>query len=327
VGRSPFQNPYWHHLWWEHLGHAGNWRPYTVAAYKRDKLVAVVPLAVCWTRGIRRLEWAGVSFFDYPDLLAYHDVDIRSLWYEITCLGGYDFARLRDVRADGPSFPALQSMAREAAQTTPVYAIDFEQSNGQDWFTTLSKRTRANHAASLRRLARIGETSMQLVTDAAAIPHTISQLMMQKRAWAEKRGLGDELTDRSQRFLECLAHQALSDGNLHLSVLRSGDETTSMHLGFVSQDGFYYYLPSYDPSFANISPGRVHLVELIKWAGDNGYGRFDFLRGEDPYKTSWGKESRKLHDFMYPRGWVGRLATGVHSLRRAGRTALPMSAG
>ncbi|MGE0224313.1 MAG: GNAT family N-acetyltransferase [Acetobacteraceae bacterium] len=316
VGRSPFQNPRWHRLWWEHIGSAGNWRPYTVAAYRGDDLVAVVPLAVNWTRGIRQLEWAGISFFDYPDLLAEHHVDVEFLWHAITCLGGFDVARLRDVRADGQSFPALKLLSREAARSSPVYAIELEHGSGQAWYETLSKRSRANHAASLRRLERIGTTSLRQVTDVSAVPGAIRLLVEQKREWAEKRGLENELSERSQRFLECLALQALSDGNLHLSMLQSGNETIAMHFGFVSQDGFYYYLPSYHPGFAAMSPGRVHLVEMVKWAGDNGYRRFDFLRGEDQYKSLWGREARELHDFTLPRGWVGRIATGVHGLRQ-----------
>ncbi|MGE4048278.1 MAG: GNAT family N-acetyltransferase [Acetobacteraceae bacterium] len=326
AGRSLFQNPHWHHLWWDHLGYAEGWRAYTIAAYESGGLIAVAPLAVCSTRGIRQLEWAGVSFFDYPDLLADDHVDALSIWRAIRCLGGYDIARLRDVRADGRSFSALTSLVHEAAQTTQVYAADLTNRNGQEWFAGLSKRTRANHAASLRRLAETGATSLHRVTAVSAIPNVVGQLVAQKMAWAEKRGIATPLTKRSKIFLEKLALQALSEGVLHLSTLRSGEQTTSTHLGFVSKDGFYYYLPSYHPGFAAMSPGRVHMIELIKWAADNGYPRFDFLRGEDRYKANFGKQARELHDFTFPAGLLGRLAIQARSLRRrVGRIPLQMS--
>jgi len=255
--------------------------------------------------------------FDYPDILIAPGANPLSIWRAIQDFGGYDVARLRHVRANGNSAAALKRLARETSGPSWAYAIDLSQETGQSWFSTLSKRTRANHAAALRRLERMGPTSVEQVTDSPAVLSTIRRLIEQKAVWAAERQLPTTFTEGGFRtFLENLALQALSEKNLHLSILRCGNETASVHLGFVSDDGFYYYMPSYHSGFAAMSPGRVHLIELVKWAINSGCRRFDFLRGEDPYKTALGKQSRQLHDFMFARGVVGQLALSLHDLRQ-----------
>src|SRR4051812_22154139 len=90
AGQSLFQNPLWHRIWWDHLGHSGGWEPYTVVAYEEQHLVALAPLVISWVHGIRRLEWAGMDVFDYPDILIAPGVDPLSVWRAIKDLGGYD---------------------------------------------------------------------------------------------------------------------------------------------------------------------------------------------------------------------------------------------
>jgi CelD/BcsL family acetyltransferase involved in cellulose biosynthesis len=326
-GHNLFQNPQWHRMWWDKIGFRDGWVPHIVVARRRDRVVAVASLAISRSRGIRCLEWAGASFFDYPEILADPDVDVLSFWQSIRQFGGYDVARLRDVRSDGSSVPALRVLAREADDTTRVYAIELNHGTGADWFSTLSKRSRDNHLASLRRLQRAGEVSMQVAGAPDEVGRMIGELVEQKLAWAAARSVDTTMAERDvQGFLEELALQALADGNLHLSALRCGDRSVSTHLGFVSNDGYYYYLPSYDGAFAAMSPGRVHLVQLVMWAVDNGYHRFDFLRGEDRYKASLGQHARELRHYVFTRGAVGRLALCVAALRqRFGQMSLQAS--
>jgi CelD/BcsL family acetyltransferase involved in cellulose biosynthesis len=157
---------------------------------------------------------------------------------------------------------------------------------------------------------------MHVVSEATEVPGLVALLVDLKSVWARTRGVESDLSrPGTPRFLEQVALQSLADGNLHLSVLTCGDRTIAIHLGFVSQDGFYYYQPSYDAAFAKMSPGRLHLTMLIMWAVDNGHHRFDLLRGDDRYKTALGSEVRVLNDYMFTRGPVGAAAAHLHALR------------
>ena len=109
---------------------------------------------------------------------------------------------------------------------------------------------------------------------------------------------------------------AYRDRTLHLTTLDCGTQTVAAHFGFVSRDGFYYYMPAYDVALASSSPGRVHLNLMVMWAIDNGLCRFDFLRGQADYKTRLGLASRQLEDYLFSNGVVGAAALRAYLWRR-----------
>jgi CelD/BcsL family acetyltransferase involved in cellulose biosynthesis len=316
AGNNLFQNPQWHRIWWDTIGQGEGWRPHVVAGHVGGRLQAVAPLAVRRARGLRRLEWAGFLAFDYPDLLSADGVNSALFWKLVRDSGGYDVAHIRQVRHDGGSCAALRSLARRRSDGAPVFEIELAHPSSDHWFKAQSKRTRANHLASIRQIEKIGPLGLNIVRDVAEVPKLVALLVDLKNAWAATRGVDSDLSrPGTPEFLEQVALQALAEGDLHLSVLTCGERIISIHLGFVSQDGFYYYQPSYDATFAKMSPGRLHLSKLIMWAIDNGYHRFDLLRGDDPYKVAIGKPARVLHDYMFTRGPVGAVAAHLHAAR------------
>ncbi len=315
-GNNLFQNPTWHRIWWDTIGPLAAWRPHVVAGHVDGSLVAVASLAVRRSRGLRTLEWAGVQAFDYPDILSAVDVDLTHFWKLIRSTGGYDVAHIRHVKGDGGSCLALRSLAQKRSYSDPVYDIDLSYASGEAWFATLSKRTRSNHVANLRQIAKRGPLRMEIINDPAEVPRLVALLVELKERWATSRGLQSDLSrPGAPEFMEQLGMQALREGNLHLSVVTCGERIMSIHFGFISQDGFYYYQPSYDPEFAKMSPGRLHLTMLVMWAIDNGYHRFDFLRGDDTYKTAIGTAARVLNTYTFARGPVGRMAMQLHAVR------------
>ena len=55
------------------------------------------------------------------------------------------------------------------------------------------------------------------------------------------------------------------------------------------------YNSGFDTGLAALSPGIVLLVRVIRDALERGVGRFDFLRGEEPYKLGFGARSEELY--------------------------------
>jgi CelD/BcsL family acetyltransferase involved in cellulose biosynthesis len=312
-GRDPFQNPRWYQAWWDNVGERDGWQPHVATGRVEGQLTAVAPLAVSRSMGIRKLEWAGTQFFDYPDVLAADDADIRHFWNAIRRIGRFDIARLRDVRFDGHSSPVLDSMAGATGPGSPVYEIKLSHSSGAEWLESLSTRMRANQRANIRQIEKQGPLTLTLASDPDAVTRSMDILLDLKSAWAKTRETGDGIARPDvQNLMRRLAIESLHDGSLHLSSLKCGDHTIAINLGFIRRGSFYYYLPAYDAAFAKMSPGRVHLMMLISSAIDRGLRRFDFLRGEDPYKVQFGKPARTLHDYTFSRGLIGGLAARLH---------------
>jgi CelD/BcsL family acetyltransferase involved in cellulose biosynthesis len=173
-------------------------------------------------------------------------------------------------------------------------------------------------------LATLGPVTMRRATQPDEITDAVKTIVRFKAEWLRSRGIESVfLRDGIEAYLTNFAMAASRDQALHLTTLDCGGQSLAAHLGFVSQDGFYYYLPSYDIASARLSPGRVHINLMVMWAIDNGLHRFDFLRGEAEYKTQLGSISRQLEDYAFSQGLFGTAALQVYLWQQNRRSVVP----
>ncbi len=139
----------------------------------------------------------------------------------------------------------------------------------------------------------------------------LEALVRQKADWLQTHDKHSWLTDESARgaaLLETIVQTALGAGTLHLCWLECAEEIIATHLGFEDQDVLYWYLPTYAARWARFAPGRLMLLKLISWAIDQGLSGFDFMRGEEPYKTRLSSNHLELTEFFFASSHVARLA-------------------
>jgi CelD/BcsL family acetyltransferase involved in cellulose biosynthesis len=323
VGRSPFTDSRWIDAWWRFLGKPHGFRLHVAAGWESDRLVAVAPLAVVRRHGLRRLQWAGAEVFDYCDMLLEDQRHAATLWQAVRRRGGYDLAQLRDVVPAASCLPALSAFASRVRHAQACH-IRIDWPTGEAWLAQLSSSTRSLYRRRLRQLEAKGPVRYE-VTRVAPLPgEVIDALVRQKTAWCAEHGKSSVFAKPgAAAFFRRLAELGAEAGNLHLSSLHCGEQIVATHLGFVHADTFYWYMPSYDGAFAQVSPGRVMMMKCIGWAIDNGLGEFDFLRGEEDYKNSFANGTRDLAHFAFPGSLVGCVAHWV----RAHQAAQPLGLG
>lgn len=95
-------------------------------------------------------------------------------------------------------------------------------------------------------------------------------------------------------FHQKLLQRGLAAGIVHFSELRVDGRPLSWHFGFVWNGRYYYYLPAIDGDFANYSPGKVHVLCCIDSAIKSRVRIFDFLRGDESYKSGWASQVLEL---------------------------------
>lgn len=326
-GRSPFQNPELHRIWWHHLGLREGWCPIVAIGQDNGRLIAIASLAVKRSRMLRTLEWAGTAAFDYPEVLMAPGVDAAPLWQALQRSGRYDIARMRWVRSDALGRQPLLGFARKTGIGHPIHAIEFVHPDGQTWLNSLPKSMRAEHREKLRQLSKLGPVRMHRVTQPEEIADAVRTLIRFKAEWSRSRATETVyLADGMAAYFEEVALAAMRDQTLHLTVLKCGEQSLAAHLGFASRDGFYYYVSSYDIESAKLSPGRVHMNLMVMWAIDNSLHRFDFLRGEADYKVRLGTVSRHLEDYAFSRGILGSAALQTY-LWQQERRPIPVERG
>src|SRR3989449_10630318 len=66
------------------------------------------------------------------------------------------------------------------------------------------------------------------------------------------------------------------------------------------------------PRWARASVGKVLMEMMVRRAIERGYRRFDFLRGDDPYKLEWTRTERTTRVLVvFRRGVRGRWLQGL----------------
>ena len=78
-------------------------------------------------------------------------------------------------------------------------------------------------------------------------------------------------------------------------VSGESDAPVAAAIGFQDSEGYYLYNSAYDPANRAISPGIVMLMLLFEQAIEAGVAIFDFLKGDESYKSRLGAQPRPLY--------------------------------
>lgn len=110
---------------------------------------------------------------------------------------------------------------------------------------------------------------------------------------------GDFMTEERAELFGALARQ---DG-WRIDVLTTDhDRASAAVFGWSGPSGYFLYNSSYDPVFADASPGVVLLASMIERAIGEGMPRFDFLKGDEAYKFRLGATERPLTEIVATAG-------------------------
>jgi CelD/BcsL family acetyltransferase involved in cellulose biosynthesis len=101
-------------------------------------------------------------------------------------------------------------------------------------------------------------------------------------------------SDQFAAFHHELAQRFLESGRLRFMWLELEGRPLAVEYSFVGGDTVYYYQGGFEPELAELGPGTAMLAVSLQQAIEAGFRHFDFLRGDEPYKTTWNAEPRPL---------------------------------
>jgi len=92
-------------------------------------------------------------------------------------------------------------------------------------------------------------------------------------------------------------HRRLAVGadSVRFCGLRLNNQLIAVIYGFEFCNRFFYYQVAHDPAYGNLSPGSVLLFFVIENCCERGISEFNFLQGDESYKSIWTKDSRALY--------------------------------
>lgn len=168
-----------------------------------------------------------------------------------------------------------------------------------DFETYLKDKVSANTRQKLRRLLRQLDSSDTLritIATADTYDRDIDTLIsLWKITWADRKGADLDRLAAKYRSILRLAARA---GHLYMPVLWSGDRPVGVlgNLIDVEKKSVLYFIAGRDETFTNPSPGLLMHADSIRWAIEHRFTTYDFLRGSEPFKYSFGSTDKRIRN-------------------------------
>ena len=308
-GALAFNHPDWLMPWWGTLGKETE--PYLAVVREGDELQGIAPLTRRQSTLGAILKPAGEGVSDYTDWLLPDPCSSRSKV----------LTELADVILDQPDWIGMElsgwrneADARELAQRIaqsgahtrllPGLICPFvSMPQGFDaYYRSRGSQARYNVRSRERRLGQHGVVRYEHASFQDA-PRVVEEaIVLHSRRWQGQR--------TSTVFSSSAAGRAFYRASIPLAVQqRFGDLATltlnghviASAIGFQIAEEYGYYLTAWHPGYHPYAPGTLLLVHLMENASRQGARRFDFMLGDEPYKTAWATDQRRVHTMIAAR--------------------------
>ncbi len=283
---TPFQLPIWLLIWWKHFGSG---KLYVLTFRQGSRLVAVIPCFLHEWLGRRQLTLIGSGISDYldPYIAPEHSGEvIRHLQMYLEQHQGWDLCDWQDLSPETP-LRNIEKAKIEAA--TPCSEIELNGSFDL-YFAALSKDLKRNIRRYSERAKQIGTVEFEASTDGSH-KHLDTLIRLHTQRWEKQGQPGMVAANQSEPFLRDVVPQFARIGLIRYFTISFENEVAALLLSFSFNNRIFAYMTAFDPKYDSLGFGRTLLFEAIRHAYLQGYSRWNFLRGDEPFKAWWGAKS------------------------------------
>ena len=298
-----FETWQWQTNWWNIFGRGRHLRLLQVTD-ARGQLVGVLPLYAEPGPTLRLV--GGVDVSDYLDLLALQGRE-EEVWTALLQhrAAEHDVWDLHCLRAASPSVAVVQSLAPihglsvrvEREERCPALALP------PSWEVYLGRLSGKDRHELRRKMRRLGRELPDAVVRSSTGPAGLDAAMGEFLTIHRKSKLGKArfMDPPMEEFFRAVAADLAPLGWLRLWFLEAEGAPLAACLCLEYGGSVGLYNSGFDPDRGALSPGIVLLAHVLKDAIERGLTRFDFLRGEEPYKHAFGAAPEDLFHVVIAR--------------------------
>jgi CelD/BcsL family acetyltransferase involved in cellulose biosynthesis len=285
---TPFQMPAWLITWWHHFGSGDLY----VLTYRDGQcLLGIVPCFLHVWNGRRQLTLIGSGISDYLDPLIHPDATpavISRLAEHLCSSADWDVCNWQDLSCETPLRQLAHgcSLSAEISEDQVVSAIDLPE-NFDAYWSARSSDLRRN--VRRYRAKAEAEAPVQFCVDVRPSEDLVeTAIQLHTKRWRAVGQPGMVSANASSEFLKEISVTFASFDMTRLFSLRFNGKVVAAILGFLLKYQFFSYISGFDPEFESLGFGRTILFETVRHLHQAGVRRFDFLRGDEDYKSWWG---------------------------------------
>ena len=307
-GADPFLSWDWLMPWWQHL--AGDRELFVMLARDDDGLLRGLLALSTQTarvgfRRIRRLRFLGDDQVgsDYLDALiepGWSQAVSRAFGAALAARSNdWDLLELRDMDEDSSTpHELLDALGDEfdMRSTTGLHCPiqDFDPDVPLDDFMRQTSRFQ-NYTRRRKWLERQPGFRIEICRDEHTLQPALDNFFrLHRLRWREDGGSSGINGARVEAFHRDAMTRLMAAGQLRLYTLWVDELAVASVYALIHGKTLYYYQSGMDPAWRSRSPGLVLVGETFADAIGSGLTRYDFLRGEEPYKSDWVDGSRRL---------------------------------
>jgi len=282
-------------VWWQELGSEAEL--YLGAVRQGEKIIGLAPLLV----GEGKASLIGsADVCDYLDFVVAPGMegDFFNVLLDDLRQKGINHLDLGPLRPDSTALtdlvPIVQNRGYEITRQPEDVSVELDlPSTWDEYLVTLTAKQRHEVGRKLRRLSEAGKVDYHFVEDNAAVHDAMDAFL--KMFIGSREDKATFLTARMESFFRSLAEAMVEVGLLRLGILELDRLPTAMIMCFVYNDCVYLYNSGYEPQRNSLSVGLLCKVLGIKESIQEGKKRFDFLKGDEPYKYRLGGREVPLY--------------------------------
>jgi len=269
---------------------------------------------------MRRLLFIGNGSSDYHDVIAAngYEADVAGEFERCLLeLIKYSVADLNQLREGGVlrtyAYPGRLErfrMLELAQEECPFVILPVDGPEEQRWdyfLSEYSKKMRANVRYYDRALDRTFAVDRCTAETRDEVEEVLSALfVLHQRRWNERWLPGVFYSKTTRKFHRMVASDLVERGWLRLHYLKLDGVIEAVLYCFSINGVTSYYQGGFEPTLARLSLGSVITGLAIRQAVSEGNGKFDFLRGDEPYKRRWtqGRAAWNRHWLLAHKGFL-----------------------
>jgi len=301
-----FQSYDWVNNWISTIGNELGYIPKIAIVKNKDgEILMILPLALRKSYKLTILSWIGGDYGSglySKNLYSYINKNsFLCIWGQILKnIKKYDLIYLTSQ----PFFiSSLENPFVKFFNNYPYHALSHQICLGNDWDSfkkNIKKKLLKDTERQQKRLANIGRVEFKIANKENMISFTEKMIFL-KSAQYKLKGVENQFINKQNTlFYKNFKINDSSNLIVHVSHLLVDKSVIATHWGIIDNLNkvLYYLMPAYDNIWSKYSPGRVHMIELIRWCINNNIKLFDMTGGNEPYKLDWGNQNMNLYNYL-----------------------------
>lgn len=311
--RDPHASIFTSWRWFRAYAPIARYRLFVLALRDGEETVAYLPLARGGTFLDRELYLGGNPTADYAGMIALPEIAEAavSAFADAIVAEPWDAFNVCDV-----DDPRLETLVRRLAdrgmqieRTVEHAGRACELPESWDSYVTerISSKTRVNMLRVERRMAEaLADFRVTEPTAETIDKHIDAMITVNHARW------GGSLQNGRKRYGE-LYRNAFDAGFLRMFVYWDGDKPIAGATALLDdlRSTFGLYMIGFDEAYDKLSPGKGIIGRAIRSAIESGYKRFDFLRGDEPFKARYAPDLHLTKEYRLARPGVRAAAVAL----------------